>query len=82
MCYNEFVLSRGFEHSSLIVRHIVSTFVPFLPLEQRHVKSCIKKELRRKGFSITKDKIDKVNKEMYYLDIKLYSKSRCKRVSE
>ncbi|XP_063792511.1 torsin-1A-like [Pseudophryne corroboree] len=39
----------GFWHSSLINKNLVDFFIPFLPLELRHVKKCILAELRQRG---------------------------------
>jgi len=32
-------------HASLIDRHLVTFFVPFLPLEREHIRSCIERQL-------------------------------------
>ena len=39
----------GLWHSSLIHNHVVDYFVPFLPLEHRHVVMCVKAEMVSKG---------------------------------
>ena len=36
----------GLWHTALIDRHLISFFVPFLPLERRHVRKCITHQLQ------------------------------------
>ena len=33
----------------MIERSLVDVFVPFLPLERSHVKTCVRNELQRRG---------------------------------
>ncbi len=74
----------GLWHSSLIEKNLVSAFVPFLPLERRHVKLCIRDDLLSKGHTVTEELLSRVADELIYFppDTKLYSKSGCKRVSQ
>ncbi|CAF1574431.1 unnamed protein product, partial [Adineta ricciae] len=37
----------GLKQASLIDRHLVTFFVPFLPLEREHIRDCIRQELQR-----------------------------------
>ncbi|XP_070581933.1 torsin-1A-like isoform X2 [Ptychodera flava] len=74
----------GLWHSDLIEKHLISFFVPFLPLERSHVKKCIKDDMRSKGYRTDPDIIDKIANELQYSpqDSPVFSKSGCKRVSE
>lgn len=47
----------GLQDSKLIESHVIDHFVPFLPLEQRHVEQCIKKEFNKICHRSTSDKI-------------------------
>ena len=74
----------GLWHSSLIEKNLISAFVPFLPLERRHVKLCIRDDLKNKAQPVTKEILNKVADELLYFppSNKLFSKSGCKRVSQ
>ncbi|XP_041358405.1 torsin-1A-like [Gigantopelta aegis] len=79
----------GLWHSDLITKHLVTAFIPFLPLTKNHVMECIRDELVRKKYFSKKDfiKDDLVNnilKEMtfYPEDKRAFSVTGCKRVSE
>ena len=74
----------GLWHSSLIESNVISAFVPFLPLERSHVKRCVEDELRRKKLAVTSEKQNNIADQLSYFppDIKLFSKSGCKKISE
>ena len=74
----------GLWHSSLIEKNLISAFVPFLPLERRHVKLCVRDDLISKNYTVTEEILSKVADELLYFppNIKLFSKSGCKRVSQ
>ena len=74
----------GLWHSSLIDRNLVTAFVPFLPMERKHVKLCIEDNLRSKNRTVTEDIVNKVADLLPYYpeDAKLFAKSGCKRVSQ
>uniref|UniRef100_A0A8C4WVU5 Torsin n=1 Tax=Eptatretus burgeri TaxID=7764 RepID=A0A8C4WVU5_EPTBU len=63
--------TSGFWHANVVDKHLVDFFVPFLPLEQRHVRMCINAEIKSRGLefknSEEKEKIiDAVLDEMTY----------------
>lgn len=72
----------GFWHSSLIDRNLIDYFVPFLPLEFKHVKMCIRVELESRGYVINEDIVDQVAGEMTYFpkEERIYSNKGCKTV--
>ena len=78
------MFSGGLWHADFITKHLISAFVPFLPMELTHVKECIRDNLRFKNHTITEEIVNKVADELTYFpkDPKLYSTSGCKRVPE
>lgn len=81
--YNE---QGGLRQSSLIRRHSIGVFVPFLPLQRDHVKMCVKEEIANQRIE-THDEdalIEEIADEMTYFppDTMLYSKAGCKGVRE
>jgi len=44
-----FVLSGGFHKSENIESNLIDHYVPFLPLEELHVRQCIQAEFRNRG---------------------------------
>ncbi|KAM4020159.1 torsin-1B-like isoform 2-T2 [Anomaloglossus baeobatrachus] len=75
--------NSGFWHSGLIEKNLIDYFVPFLPLEFRHVKKCVLAELRLRGFHEDETLASQVAQEMTYLpkERKLFSDKGCKTVS-
>lgn len=81
----------GLFHSELISKSLVTAFIPFLPLERRHVKQCIMVDLVNKGFLRSYDSrelnsalINAIADQLNYYpaEAKLFSTTGCKRVSE
>lgn len=81
----------GLWHASLINRHLVTFFVPFLPLERSHVRTCIERRLDLVGesdpsqYTLTRDEIiDQVLDQIEFFprDALLYSISGCKKVPQ
>ncbi|XP_014680900.1 PREDICTED: torsin-1B-like isoform X2 [Priapulus caudatus] len=74
----------GLWHSSLIESDVIDFFLPFLPMERKHVKLCIKDDLETKGHRATEEILNRVaNELLFYPDkTRLFSKSGCKRVSQ
>jgi len=71
-------------HSSLIDRNLITAFVPFLPMERKHVKMCIEDDLRYKNREVTEDIVNQVADVLPYYPAgeKLFAASGCKRVSQ
>nr|XP_029734007.1 torsin-like protein isoform X2 [Aedes albopictus] len=75
----------GLHRSKLIDSHVIDHFVPFLPLEPRHVEMCIKKEfmLRSCPNEASDEDFRKIIKDaMTYDDTKKFSNNGCKRISK
>ncbi|XP_005104539.1 torsin-1A [Aplysia californica] len=80
---------QGLWHSQLISNHLITAFIPFLPLEKSHVKKCITDALIdrkyfKKRHTIPSEVIDSVLKELTFTPTteQIFSSTGCKRVSE
>ncbi|XP_072285489.1 torsin-1B-like [Pyxicephalus adspersus] len=73
----------GFWHSSLIDKNLIDFYVPFLPLEFRHVKQCVMAELRHRGLPEDEQLALRVAQEMTYFpkDSRIFSDKGCKTVT-
>lgn len=75
----------GLQYSRVIEKNLVDVFVPFLPMERQHVRSCVSNELARRGEdSEGEELVEKVVDQLTYWpsDLKLFSTSGCKRVAQ
>ncbi|XP_067948858.1 torsin-1A-like [Watersipora subatra] len=76
----------GLKVSRLINSNLISHYIPFLPLEKRHVQQCANDELMKRDVEFKKRDglIEKVISQLTFTpeDVELYSTSGCKRVSE
>ncbi|XP_060106629.1 torsin-1B [Heteronotia binoei] len=74
--------NSGLWHSSLIDRNLIDYFVPFLPLEYKHVKMCIRAEMQSRGNQIDETVVQKVADEMTFFpkEERIYSVKGCKTV--
>lgn len=72
----------GLWRSGLIDRNLIDYFIPFLPLEYRHVKMCVRAEMRARGTAIDEAMVTQVADEMTFFpkDEKIYSDKGCKTV--
>merc|ERR1712098_93276 len=73
----------GLHHSTVIDSSLIDVYVPFLPLERKHVKLCVEKEARERNLSMTSDQVSKVVDSLTYWpqETSLYSTTGCKRIS-
>jgi hypothetical protein len=67
----------------LLKSEVIDYFVPFLPLERSHVKQCIRRDMRTKGYIILEKMVTEVTNEMSFFpqDFQLFSVAGCKKVS-
>ncbi|XP_058674317.1 torsin-1B isoform X1 [Ammospiza nelsoni] len=74
--------NSGLWHSSIIDRNLIDYFVPFLPLEQRHVKMCVRAEMAARGYAVDEKIVQEVADEMTYFpkEQRIYSDKGCKTV--
>ncbi|OWK10427.1 TOR1A [Cervus elaphus hippelaphus] len=72
----------GFWHSSLIDRNLIDYFVPFLPLEYKHLKMCIRVEMQSRGYRVDEDIVSRVAEEMTFFpkEERVFSDKGCKTV--
>ncbi|XP_048414808.1 torsin-1A-like [Stegostoma tigrinum] len=73
----------GFWHTHLIDKNLIDYFVPFLPLEYKHVVLCAKAELYSMHFEDVDQVAIKVAEEMVYFpkDQRIFSVKGCKTVA-
>lgn len=76
----------GFQRSDIITKNLIDHYVPFLPLEKKHVKLCARDVLVEKypHIHVTDECLEKIASEMEYFPpaSNLYSKTGCKRVQK
>ena len=74
--------------SGLVSSNLVSAYIPFLPLEVRHVTQCIIDGLIARGYYDSEYQVDEGNVNKILNELKLYTSDRqlstsgCKRVME
>ncbi|XP_042686738.1 torsin-1A-like [Centrocercus urophasianus] len=75
--------NSGFFQSQLIQKNLIDYFIPFLPLEYKHVKQCVREELRAQGHPEEEDLITEIASAMadYPSEERLYSRKGCKTVA-
>lgn len=75
----------GLHHASIIDRSLIDVYVPFLPLEQSHVRQCVDKELEKQNIEkarLPSNFADQVVSELSFwpADTKVFAAAGCKRV--
>ncbi|XP_054908670.1 torsin-1A-like [Poeciliopsis prolifica] len=72
----------GFFHTSLIDKNLVDFFVPFLPLEERHVVQCAMAEMKARNLRPNRDVANMVARDMIYSPKpeRVFSATGCKTV--
>ena len=56
--------NKGLWHASIIDSYLIDFYVPFLPLERDHVKSCIRAEF--KNYNLTASKVTRSGRALNY----------------
>lgn len=81
--------TSGFYHSDVLLRHMMTAYIPFLPLERKHVRQCIKDYLLAKKYyknygEIQEEKVREIAEQLQYYpeEEQLFSTTGCKRVPE
>ncbi|KAK9954582.1 hypothetical protein ABG768_016634 [Culter alburnus] len=76
--------NSGFLHSSIIDHHLVDHYIPFLPLELRHVRQCAMAEMVHLNITLNTDLADKVAREMPFFpqEEKVFAVKGCKSVRQ
>lgn len=77
-------LPGGFAQSELMSGHLIDFFVPFLPLEYRHVKLCARDAYAARGLETDEATLDEVAKAMLYVpkEERLFSAQGCKSIPQ
>ncbi|XP_011636428.1 torsin-1A [Pogonomyrmex barbatus] len=74
----------GFHHSDTIQTSVIDHYVPFLPLEEVHVRKCLSRAFMERGVTPTEEMIEEA---LSYLTFgpephNLYSMAGCKRIDQ
>ena len=84
-----FLFVGGLWHSELITKNLITAYVPFLPLERRHVNQCIRQALLEQGYfrsaaEIPEDKVQLIADHLTFVpdNVQVFSITGCKRVVE
>lgn len=74
----------GFGHSRLVQENLIDLFVPFLPLEYRHVRLCARDAFLSEELLYTEEALDEIAKMLVYVpkDEPLFSSQGCKSISQ
>ncbi|ROL52123.1 Torsin-1A [Anabarilius grahami] len=74
----------GFSHSSLIDHHVIDHYIPFLPLELKHVRLCVLVEMMHLNMNRDIDLADKVAREMPFFPEreKIFSVKGCRSIRQ
>ena len=67
----------------MIGSSLIDVYVPFLPLERRHIKLCVEKEGRDRGLRLTEAELTEIAAGLTYWPAEpgLFSTTGCKRVA-
>ncbi|XP_073795408.1 torsin-1A-like isoform X2 [Danio rerio] len=70
----------GFLHSSIIDHHLIDHFIPFLPLELKHVRQCVLAEMKHLNIKTNYDLADEVVKDMPFFpdEERIFAVKGCK----
>lgn len=74
----------GFQFSDAIKANLIDHYIPFLPMQENHIIQCIKDQFTQRG--VPSPKQEHIKEVLEFVewgpdDIKLYSKTGCKRIS-
>ncbi|XP_056306024.1 torsin-1A-like [Danio aesculapii] len=74
----------GFWHSSLIEHHLIDHYIPFLPLELRHVRQCVLTEMEHLNKTQDAHLADKVARDMPFFPKihRVFAEKGCKSVRQ
>ncbi|XP_076071654.1 torsin-1A-like [Mytilus galloprovincialis] len=82
-----FLHSDSFYHIDVLLRYMITAYIPFLPLERKHVRQCIKDYLLLKKYytsygDIPEEKVREIAEQLHYFpeEEQLFSTTGCKRV--
>lgn len=78
------ISDSGFGHSRLVKDNLIDFFVPFLPLEYRHVRLCARDAFLSQKLPYTEEDLDEIANMMVYIpqEKKIFSSQGCKSISQ
>lgn len=78
----EIFVPGGFYRTNLIDKNLVDFFVPFLPLEYRHVVQCTMAEMKARDIKPNQDVADMVARDLVYFpkSERVFSVKGCKTI--
>lgn len=78
------ISDSSFGHSRLVKDNLIDFFVPFLPLEYRHVRLCARDAFLSQKLPFTEEDLDQVARMMVYVpqEEKIFSFQGCKLISQ
>jgi len=81
---NAFNQPGGLKFSELISAQLIDHFVPFLPMERRHVRMCIRDYLQQRGYAVTEDRLMAIAETLQYYPASnpIFSVSGCKKIAQ
>ncbi|KAB0345774.1 hypothetical protein FD754_022700 [Muntiacus muntjak] len=79
-----FLFLSGFGHSRLVKEKLIDLFIPFLPLEFRHVRLCARDAFLSQDLLYTEEALDEIARMMVYIpkEEQLFSSQGCKSISQ
>ena len=73
----------GFQNSRTIENAVIDYFIPFLPLEEKHVRQCIRAEFKENGHNqVSEESVDNVMDYIPFDAKKKFAKSGCKQITK
>ncbi|XP_065657487.1 torsin-1B isoform X4 [Hydra vulgaris] len=74
----------GFNDSNIIKRALINVYVPFLPLERKHVKQCAEADIKNKNYSFKNSTLEAIADELHYFpdEKPWFSATGCKTVAK
>lgn len=78
------ITDSSFGSSRLLKEHLVDFLIPFLPLEYRHVRLCVRDAFLGQDLPYTEEALDEIAKMMTYVpeEERLFSSQGCKSISQ
>ncbi|XP_047125763.1 torsin-1A isoform X1 [Hydra vulgaris] len=79
-----FNMPGGFKNADIVLTGLIDFYVPFLPLERKHVKQCAEAELQKRNHKLNDGILEEIANEMHYFpeEEKWFSATGCKTVSK
>ncbi|XP_047125755.1 torsin-1A [Hydra vulgaris] len=81
---NALNLPGGFKNSNIIKKALINVYVPFLPLERKHIQQCAEEEISKRNKEVKYSVLEAIADEMLYFPDKeqWFSATGCKTVNK